>query len=263
MLVQERLIVRVRELCEADQRLDGALMYGSFAAGDGDAYSDIEFWLFFAPRWHPGIDPREWCAQVAPFTHLVRNEFGTDVVFFAGLVRGEFHFASTGDIPGVREWPARSAPVDRMLVVDRTGELRPALESLPDRPPVPGDGAAVDVLCGRFANWLVLAHQLACRGEALRAWDALGHVQRHLVWLARLATGETRHWLTPTRGAESELPPRVLAELRQATAAAELDEIHVALHAAWRTGRGYWTELTQRYGRPIPADLFAEIDDAL
>ena len=43
VLVQERLIARVREVCAADDRLDAALMYGSFAAGEADAYSDVEF----------------------------------------------------------------------------------------------------------------------------------------------------------------------------------------------------------------------------
>ena len=54
MLFQEELIARVREACSADDGLDAALMYGSFAAGEADQHSDIEFWLFFtlsaAPR---------------------------------------------------------------------------------------------------------------------------------------------------------------------------------------------------------------------
>lgn len=131
MLFQERLIARVREVCRADERLDGALMYGSFASGEADAYSDVEFWLFFKQQRSAEADPWTWCAQIAPVTHLVRNEFGTDVVFFPGLVRGEFHFATTDGIPLVRSWPARSAPPDRMIVLDRSGTLRPALESLP------------------------------------------------------------------------------------------------------------------------------------
>jgi lincosamide nucleotidyltransferase len=71
MLVQEQLISRVRELCRADERLDAALMYGSFAAGEADAHSDIEFWLYFVPQRRPEVDPWVWCAQVAPLTHLV------------------------------------------------------------------------------------------------------------------------------------------------------------------------------------------------
>lgn len=47
MLPQEPLIDRVRDLCLQDGRLVAALMYGSFAAGEADVHSDIEFWLFF------------------------------------------------------------------------------------------------------------------------------------------------------------------------------------------------------------------------
>ena len=43
MLPQEAMIERVRELCEQDGRVVAALMYGSFALGQGDRFSDIEF----------------------------------------------------------------------------------------------------------------------------------------------------------------------------------------------------------------------------
>jgi lincosamide nucleotidyltransferase len=263
VLAQERLIARVRDVCATDERLDAALMYGSFAAGAGDAHSDIEFWLFFLPQWHATVDPRTWCGQIAPLTHLVRNEFGTDVVFFPGLVRGEFHFATTDDIPAVRTWPARSAPVDRMIVLDRNATLREVLRSLPERPAIPERGAEIDTVCGRFANWLVLTHHLNRRGENLRAWDALAQVHRHLLRMGRLTTGNTEHWLTPSRRAEAELPARELAELRQATATADPDEVRAALRAAWRTGRRYWTELAARHHRRLPHELLTEIDTTL
>ncbi|MGH2533290.1 MAG: hypothetical protein ACRDJW_13405 [Thermomicrobiales bacterium] len=65
-LPRETMIARVREVCQADERLVGALMYGSFARGEGDAYSDIEFALFFADVALPGIDQRAWVGQIAP-----------------------------------------------------------------------------------------------------------------------------------------------------------------------------------------------------
>ncbi|MQY13183.1 hypothetical protein SRB5_33260 [Streptomyces sp. RB5] len=253
MLVQEELIARTRRLCATDGRLDAALMYGSFAAGEGDAYSDIEFWLFFDPARLAEVDPREWCERVAPVRHLVLNEVGTYVAFFPGLVRGEFHFVATDAIAGVAHWPARGAAVERMVVKDRTGELTPVLEGLPDS----AEEGDAEALCGRFANWLLLAHHVAARGELLRAWDALGAVQRHLLWLTRLHEGAVRHWLTPSRGAEGELSGPAYTALAEATAgAADVDR---ALAAAWRTGRALWREL----GVPVPEELFGELDRAL
>ncbi|GAA1647796.1 hypothetical protein [Actinoplanes couchii] len=251
---QHRLIADVERICRADGRLAAALTYGSFAAGQGDVHSDIEFWLFFESP----PDPYEWIRGVGPSHYVVGNEFGAHVAFFPGLIRGEFHFATAADIPSVGSWPARGAPVDRMIVVDRSGALRKALDQLPDQPRLPGTPDERAELCGRFANWLILAHHVTRRGEWLRAVDALTHVQRHLLWMARLAENRTQHWLTPSRAAETDLPPAVLHDLHLATATADPDSLRAALSAAWSTGRRYWPELA-----PVPTGLFAELDAAM
>lgn len=262
-MIQEKLIARVREVCADDPGLGAALMYGSFASGEADAYSDIEFWLFFTPERRAELDPRAWCEQIAPVSCLLLNEFGTHVAFFPGLIRGEFHFATLDDLSSVRGWPARSAPVDRMIVLDRAGELAPILRALPDLPAMPSDAAQIEDLCGRFANWLVLTHHTAARGEHLRAWDALGHVQRHLVWMARLSEHSTEHWLTPSRGAETELSAAAVSALRQATSAADPAGLDSALRASWGTGRDLWRQLLDGIGKVPPRELFAELDALL
>ncbi len=250
-MIQEQLIGRVRELCRSDERLTAALTYGSFVTGEADEHSDVEFWLFF----DRSVDPAAWLAEVGPLRHTVVNEFGTHVVFFPGLVRGEFHFTGRETIGEVALWPARSGPTDRMILVDRTGELRAALDALPARPAP----QQADELCGRFANWLVLAHRVACRGELLRAVDALTQVQRQLLWMARLAENRTQHWLTPSRAAETDLPADVVAALHRATAVADPVSLRAAVSAAWACGRDYWRRLV----RPVPEALFAELDAAL
>jgi lincosamide nucleotidyltransferase len=259
VLAQERLIERVRQRCLADDRIQAALMYGSFAQREFDAYSDIEFWLFSAPRAAP-VDPGDWCAAIAPTSYLTRNEFGAHVAFFPGLIRGEFHFASAQEIASVRSWPARGAVVQDMVVVDRTGELTEALASLPLRAHTPRTAAEINTICGRFANWLVLAGHVAQRGEHLRALDALAHCRRHLLWMARLVTDRTAHWLTPSRLAEVELPADVLHAIGTTTGTASPDQIAAALRASWACGRDYWCRLSERYGNPVPTALFVELD---
>ncbi|MFJ4681030.1 MULTISPECIES: hypothetical protein [unclassified Kitasatospora] len=264
MLYQEELIARVRTACEADLGLDAALMYGSFAAGEADAHSDIEFWLFFTPHRRAEIDPAAWCAAIAPTSHVLLNEFGSHVAFFPGLVRGEFHFATADDIPTVATWPARGAAVDRMLLVDRSGALAPVLAALPrHRAPAPDDPDVIARHCDPLANWLVLAHHLTARGEHLRAWDALGHAHRHLLWMARLAENSTAHWLTPSRAAEHELSPTTTADLRATTAPADPHSLTTALRAASTLGQRLWTTLATRHRQPFPTALFAELDAAL
>jgi lincosamide nucleotidyltransferase len=262
VLIQERLIARVRALCHVDERLVAALTYGSFVSGEADAHSDIEFWLFFDASAEAVLDKRAWLHAIATIRYSMVNEFGAHVVFFPGLIRGEFHFATAGDIRSVATWPARGGPTDQMIVVDRNGALRRALESLPPRPGLPAAPEEVDELCGRFANWLVLAHHVARRGELLRAVDALAHAQRHLLWMARLAENRTQHWLTPSRSAETDLPAGVLLALRQVAGVAEPDSLAAAVAAAWVLGRRYWQLLANRTGCRVPDELFTELDTA-
>jgi lincosamide nucleotidyltransferase B/F len=272
VLRQEEIIASVRSVCASTPSLDAALMYGSFAQGVGDAYSDVEFWLFFSGSVvsgpvlsEPGmsgpvssdpvlgpVEPLEWLALIAPYEHVVVNEFGAHVVFYPGLIRGEFHFASAADIGSVASWPARSAAVANMVICDRTGALTAALSSLPTAVAVPSSASEVAELCGRFANWLVLAHHVRMRGEALRAHDALSHARRHLLWMARLSTGRVDTWLTPSRRAETDLPPAVVT----AVGSSDLGEL-------WECGRSLWTELSSRFDFPVPVALFASIDEAL
>ncbi|WP_127500759.1 hypothetical protein [Actinoplanes solisilvae] len=257
MLPQERLIARVRQLCQDDERLVAALTYGSFAQGSADAHSDIEFWLFSETP----VDTRAWLAGIGPIGHVVVNEFGAHVVFFPGLIRGEFHFAT--NIDAVRTWPARGAASDRMIVLDRTGALREALDALPAAASPPATPEAIGELCGRFANWLLLAHHVARRGELLRALDALTYAQRHLLWMTRLTENSTHHWLTPSRSAERDLSPSALLALHRTAATADPHAISEAITAAWTHGSRCWRRLATHTGFPIPEPLFTELDAAL
>lgn len=261
---QQELIRRVREICVADDGLDAALMYGSFVADEADEHSDIEFWLFFTSERRARLDPRAWCSAVAPVSHGLVNEFGTYVAFFPGLVRGEFHFATTDDVASIAEWPARGGPVDRMLIVDRRGALEPVLRALPQRYlPNADDPAAIAEHCEPCINWLVLAYHLTARGEYLRAWDALGHAHRRLVWIARLAEHATEHWLTPERAAERELSARTVADLQASTGAATEEALAAALRAASSLCRRLWQALADRHGQCVPVELFDQLDGAL
>src|SRR5919205_2239592 len=91
-LHQWDLIERTRALCQKDSRLVAALMYGSFVKGEGDQFSDIEFWLFVADEHLAQLSIEHWINQIEPTHLIVTNEYGTQVAVFTSLVRGEFHF---------------------------------------------------------------------------------------------------------------------------------------------------------------------------
>lgn len=57
-------IARLRRLAQAEPRLDGVLLYGSWTVGEADAHSDIEAYLyvqdehvdtFDGTAWRPGL----------------------------------------------------------------------------------------------------------------------------------------------------------------------------------------------------------------
>ena len=165
VLEQERLIARVREACASDPNLMAALTYGSFAQGQADEWSDIEFWLFFDDP--TVVDPVAWCDGIAPTLLVVENEFGAHVAIFGTLVRGEFHIASVAAIETVAGWPARGAAVDDMIVLDRTGELRLILERLREGQPAPSR-TDVERLCATHSRLQTADEQLPIDGTQNR-----------------------------------------------------------------------------------------------
>ncbi|WP_020575773.1 nucleotidyltransferase domain-containing protein [Actinopolymorpha alba] len=252
-LPQDRLDQAFRTVMERDTRVRAALTYGSRVAGLGDAYSDVEYWVFVDDEALERWEPAAWIGQVGEPDLLVQNEFGAWVAVNDGRVRVEVHFWPASDLDVVRSWPARGAPVAAMVIVDRDGRLAPALRDLPELAPVPRTPEEVAELCGRFANWWILGRNVLARGELERAHDALSHVRRHLLWLARLDEGATTRWLTPSRLAEQDLSEEVLEALRRVggsgAGSAALAEAYVA---AWELGSRLWQALARTWGFGVP-----------
>jgi lincosamide nucleotidyltransferase len=169
---------------------------------------------------------------------VVLNEFGAHVAIFENLVRVELHFWPASDRAVVRGWPARSVPVENMIVVDRDGGLAPELACVPLEPRIPD----VAEVCGRFANWWALGWNVLRRGELERAYDTLGHVRWHLLWLARLHESATDRWLTPSRLAEQDLSASTVAELARIAPRLTADELAEAFRLAWALALRWWPD---------------------
>jgi lincosamide nucleotidyltransferase B/F len=237
----------------ADPRVRAALTYGSRPAGLGDAFSDVEFWVFVDDAVVGTWSVAAWIRQVAAPDLLVRNEFGGWVAVVERRIRVEVHVWPASDTEGVDTWPARGAPVEAMLVVDRDGRLGPALAGLPARAPVPATSEDVAELCGRFANWWLLGRTVLARGEYERALDALSHVRRHLLWMARLDEGVTDRWLTPSRLAERDLSGKTLVALRRIDVRTGLDDDLVgSFTRAWKLGIRLWHALAEAWEFGLP-----------
>ena len=148
MLIQEEMIARVRQLCQEDEHVVAAWMYGSFAQGEGDAYSDIEFSIYVDDAVYDSLDPVRWVSQIGAVALYFVNEFGTGTAIFENLVRGEFHFECAVDMAQIRDlrhvsgFPAAEA----MLIHDRTGELTAHLRTI--------SGPGPDRRTGEHIAWL-------------------------------------------------------------------------------------------------------------
>jgi lincosamide nucleotidyltransferase len=260
MLPQEQLIRRVRAVCEADEQLAAALMYGSFTKGEGDQYSDVEFYLFFPDDVLPELDQAAWVAQIAPVELYFTNEFGVGTAVFSNLVRGEFHFDPQSSIAGVRAWkPLAAWPApEKMLVLDRDGELTAVLHHIHNEGPE--RTRQIPQVWAQFLNWILFGVTVLARGERARALEILNMTHRQLLWLARLEEGAVNHWATPSRAAEADLSPAACQQFRCCTADLAPGHLEEAYGNAWAWGKELVARLAARHEIDTHPDLIRKLD---
>ncbi len=265
MLPQEDMIARLRTVCAADDTVDAAMMYGSFTRGEGDAYSDIEFLLFFRNDALPDLDRRAWLAQIRPVELLFVNEFGHHTAIFDNLVRGEFHFHAASEVtlaagwPGVVHFPSLAST----LIADKSGALTPYLNAIVAPPPAQGGPEKTQSLADNFVNWGWFGVNVLRRGEYARALELLGATHRYLLWMARLLAGRTDNWLTPSKSAEQDLPPEVMARYRACTATSDPGALWAAYGALWAWGGEMLDALAAHEGIDQHAALRARMAEVM
>ena len=263
MLIQQQMIARVRQLCREDPRVAGALMYGSFTVGEGDAFSDIEFCIYLDEEAYPGFEPAAWVAQVAPVAAYFTNEFGVGTAIFENLVRGEFHFERAADMAHIRSWKEEAGfpPVEAMLLVDRTGELTGHLRAISGPGPQRGTAEQVTVLWQRYLNWMLFGANVLARGERARALEILWWVQRTLLWFARLRDGSYMHWQTPSKNVEQELSPEAYGRYIACAAGLWEGDLERAYGAAWAWGAEMIRALATERDLGLPDALLQRLDE--
>lgn len=263
-LPQHTMIRRVKQLCQADERLVAALMYGSFTQGEGDAFSDIEFYLFFRDGELDALDQAAWVSQVAPLAVFFAHEFGAKVAIFDNLVRGEFHFEPVADMKEVQAWPLRGEAlnINTMLLLDRTGALREHLETLRNAALTRTSPEELQTRCYTFINWWLFGFNVLVRGERARALEVLSHVHRSLLYLVRAVEDKTEeHWLTPSKRLEADLSSEAYA--RFAACTSNLSSLERAYEAAWIWGKELIRTLETSHGFPSPDELLRRLDKRL
>jgi lincosamide nucleotidyltransferase B/F len=261
MLRQEVMIEKVRELCEWDERVVAALMYGSFALGQGDRFSDIEFYLFFADEALEGLEEEAWVNQIAPAALYYVNEFGNGTAIFEDLVRGEFHFETSSNVGLVDAWETAWFPsLESAVLVDKTGDLSLRVGRLVRRPPDRGTPERALFLCRSLMNWTLMGANLLDREEYARAEALLTLVHGHLLQAVRLIEGESANWVSPSRRLEEDVSVASYERYRACTVALNPEQLAGAYASTWEWSRELMGELATRQAFELPEGLLKKLD---
>ena len=266
MLPQEVLIERIHYLCRLDERLAAAMMYGSFAQGEGDEFSDIEFILFFYDDVLDDVNQEEWVARIAPVELYFVNEYGNGTAIFENLIRGEFHFDKASDIQKINEsWKETDwfPSLGATLVLDRTGELARRLRRIVGPTLARDTQEQIQFLCNCFVNWFLFGSNLLARGELARALDLLGNVQNQLLRMIRISEGSTEHWFNPSKLLEMDISEASYARYAACTSNLDGEALRDAYLSAWSWGREMMSSLAEEHDIALPTALLDRLDRRL
>lgn len=264
MLLQTALLQRVREVCQADERLEAALLAGSLGRGEGDEYSDLDVVLFFGDEVFEQIDIKTWIEQVAPVDLYFVNSFGSPTAIFDNLVRGEFHPYRVSDMPILETWRGIVwfPSLADAIILDRTGELTRRLQPLVGEPRQDSPDQ-IQKICYNLINWTLFGSNVLARGETARALEILVIAHDELFRLLRLLEGATGHWISPTKSLEWEVSPAAYARYQSCTAPAEPAALTRAYRATWAWAREMMAALTRQYPINLPESLLMKLDQRL
>ena len=252
-MLQQKMIERFKEACHEDERIIAALMFGSFAIGEGDAFSDIEFAVFIQDEYFEKFDQRSWLNTVSPVAAYFPDDFGHHTALFENGIRGEFHFMLKSDIPIISTWKGYGwfPSLDAAVLLDRSGELSRYASALVGGPPIRDGALLVEGLVLNLISLMLFGANLLNRGEYARSWALLSKAHENLLKLVRLHEGSTDHWPTPSRALEKDVSEDSYNRYLACTASAEPRALCVAYHETWK-----WSfELFKSVAEPLNIDL--------
>ncbi|QSS95029.1 nucleotidyltransferase domain-containing protein [Streptomyces sp. M54] len=257
-----RRIELLRTTAEADPRVEGVLLYGSWTLGEADAHSDLDAYLYVQEEDAAAFDGREFVERLAPLKLAYTNMYGILAVVFEDLMRGEFHVESAGtgiaEIAGWRDQIHLPRP-EAAVLLDRTGRLTAAARELAALTP-PEPVATAQQLTDELANWTLMLAHVRTRGEHTRAHHLLHAVIAPLqLKLCRLLRGSTAHWLTPSRALEADLPATDVQRYATTTGPLTPEAVRTASANSWQWSRDLAAEAADRWGVRLPSELHEEI----
>jgi len=261
---QRRMIADFKEAFHEDRRVAAALMYGSFATGEADAFSDIEFAVFIEDDSFAEFDQRAFLDAISPVAAYFLDDFGHHTALFENGVRGEFHFLRESDVPIIDSWRGYGPlpSLTSAVVLDRKGELALHASALVGAAPERAGAPLVESLALNFLNLMLFGAGLLNRGEHARAWMLLGRAHENLLKLVRIRFGVTDHWPTPSRALEGDLPAEAYDRYLACTAGARPHELCAAYRESWAWGLELGTPLAFTLPEAVVNEVQRLLQDA-
>lgn len=263
MLKQIKLINKVRSQCESDGRITSALMYGSFAKGKGDEYSDVEFAIYFNEESFKTLDVEKWLNQISPVLLTYKNEFGITEVIFDGLIRGEFHFEPNSHVKQISSWKSTDwfPSLESTLIIDKTGELTSQLCQLIGDAPRDEFLKSAQSIINSFFGWLIFGYNVLKRGEFARALCLLWWIQWKLLYMIRIMEGKFENWGTPSRELEKDIRCEFYDEFTSCTSDINKNNLELAYNNSWIFGKRLIEVLMPLYNISLPEELIKQLDE--
>lgn len=207
MLIQEKIIYKVKDKCIQDDSVSACMMYGSFTKGEGDQYSDVEFYIFIADNLMDRFNSHLWISEVNPVDLIFYNEYETEVAIFSNLIRGEFHFLPESKMEIITTFKETGVfpDTDSMYIYDSTERLKPLLEDLSGVGPVRMSTENVNFAFNNFVNAWLMGVNVLKRGELARSLEVLTQVQKYVLQLIRINEKNVERWLNSTKNLEADI----------------------------------------------------------
>lgn len=264
-MLQQKMIERFREAFHDDARVVAALMFGSFATGEGDAFSDIEFAVFIQDDSFEGFEQRSWLNAVSPVAAYFLDDFGHHTALFENGIRGEFHFMRKSDIPIISTWQGYGwfPSLDAAVLIDRSGELSQYASALVGGPPLREGAPLVEGIALNLVGLMLFGVNLLNRGEHARAWALLSKAHENLLKIVRLHEGSTNHWPTPSRALEADLSESAYKRYVTCTASAEPGALCTAYHESWKWSLELFKNVAGPMNIELPETVIAQVQRLL
>jgi len=265
MFIQNKIIQNVRDKCIEDELVSACMMYGSFTKGEGDQYSDVEFYIFMEDDKLVNFSSRHWVSGVYPIDLIFYNEYGTEVVIFSNMIRGEFHFLPVSKMDVIKGFKPTGVFPDpeSMYIYDSTEQLKPLLDDLGGAGPDRMTNENVNFAFNNFVNAWLLGVNVMRRGELARSLETLADVKKYILQLIRIKENTVERWLNSTKNLEEDISTESYRDYVSITSGLKGNEIKSAYRNALEIIEALKDALETTYMVDIDNNIIGKLNNQL